>query len=176
MATNSGCSGCGVRRPQVEGLRAERSITASPECSRLNGEIAGFELAHPWLVRRCHQMTVDAYGAQHPGSPTRPIRVAYSLVGLHLALDLGLSGTEVRNAHARMGKPTSTWPPFGRPEGFAAVTILDVARDGAWCDSPEGHASAVLTWATAVWAWWQESHRDVEQLTQSLLGDWLRSR
>jgi hypothetical protein len=139
-------------------------------------EVAGFELEHPWLVGRCRQMTVDAYGAQHAGTPTKPIRVAYSLLGLHLALEVGLSGNEVRDAHSRMGKPDATWPAFERPEGFAALTIDDVARGGVRAGSERGHADAVRAWAEAVWAWWRPAHADVRALTQALLSSWLERR
>jgi hypothetical protein len=151
-------------------------MNASPECMQLLGEVSGYALGHPWLVGRCHQMTVDAYGAQHAGPPTKPIRVAYSLVGLHLALEAGLSGTEVRDAHGRMGKPAADWPAFDRPAGLPTVTILDVAQAGAQVDSPEGHAEAVHRWAEAVWEWWAPAHDDVRWLTRHLLDDWLRRR
>ena len=170
------CPGCGLRLEQVEQLPVARRLHASPECFLLNGEVTGFTYAYPWLLRQCHQMTVDTYGAQHAGRPGPPIGVAYSLVGLHLALDRGLSGLEVREAHARLGKPDPTWPSLVRPSGFAAATIEDVARAGVWSDSPEGHAAAVPSWARAIWAWWEGSHSDVEQLTERLLGKWLSSR
>jgi len=72
----------------------DRKLFASPECWQVYGEVAGFELAHPELVGRFHQLTVDAYGAQHSGGDGRGIRIAYSLVGLHLALDRGLPGPD----------------------------------------------------------------------------------
>ena len=163
------CPGCGIQLERIEGLVIDHPVNATPECWHLAGDVTGFELGHPWLVGQCRQMTVDAYGAQHAGSPTKPIRVAYSLVGLHLALDLGLSGPEVRDAHSRMGKPDPTWPSFERPQGCATTSVLDVARAGVWSGSPEGHAETVREWAVAVWAWWENSHRDAERLTQMLL-------
>jgi hypothetical protein len=75
-----------------------------------------------------------------------------------------------------MGKPGPAWPSFVRPPGFAAATVLEVARDGVWSGSEDGHAAAVLTWAAAVWDWWKDAHPDVEQLTQTLLGGWLAAR
>jgi len=168
--------GCGAQLSPNVSPRVEHSLNASPACYALDMEVTAFELRHGWLVGRCHQMTVDAYGAQHAGQTTRPIRVAYSLVGLHLALDRGLTGIQVRDAHSRMGKPDATWPSFARPSGFADRSIVDVARAGVQANSPEWHAAAVLEWAKAVWAWWEPAHRDVQRLTEKLLGEWLRLR
>ena len=170
------CPGCGLELSCVAGLVLAQAINASAECLQLNGDVVGFELNHPWLVEKCHQMTVDCYGAQHAGAPTKPIRVGYSLVGLHLALDCGLSGIEVRDAHMRMGKPDSRWPVFERPPGFARLTIDDVAAAGLRAASSDGHAAAVEEWANAVWEWWADSRTDVERLTTMVLGDWLASR
>ena len=86
------------------------------------GEVQGFALHHLQLARDLHQLTVDAYAAQHAprevGVEVPPISVAYALVGLHLALDRGLSGIEVRAAHQRMGNPTRpgrACPPLRAP-------------------------------------------------------------
>jgi hypothetical protein len=63
----------------------------------VHGEIIGFELTHVVPLGALHQLTVDAYGAQHPASTPRSpgvptIRVAYSVVGLYLALEHGWNG------------------------------------------------------------------------------------
>lgn len=147
-------------------------MNASPECWAVNAEQVGFELAHPVLVGRCHQQSVDAYGAQHAGEPTGRIRVAYSLVGLHLALDRGWSGERVRAFHQRMGRPDGSWPAFERPatDGgpLGSLTVDDVARAGARAGSVDGHARAVDRWARQVWAAWEEEHDAVAALTDRL--------
>jgi hypothetical protein len=87
----------------------------------VHGEVEGFELAHPELAGRFHQLTVDAYGAQHSGGDGRGIRIAYSLVGLHLALERGWSGVAVRTAHHGMGRRRlAAWAP--RHQEVAALT------------------------------------------------------
>jgi hypothetical protein len=142
-------------------------LSASPECEQLCAWVGGYGLSIPELLR-FHQLIVDAYGAQHPGPPTGAIRVAYGLVGLHLALDRGLSGTSVREAHQLMGKPRSNWPVFARLPVPATLTIADVARRGFEADDPAGHATAVFDWAKAVWASWRSRRNDVAALTESL--------
>lgn len=132
-------------------------MNASAECWEIHGEVAGYELTIPELGA-LHQLTVDAYGAQHARQPDRSIRLSFSLVGLHLALDLGASGREVRDAHVAMSRRQSSWPEFRRPSMDGLPTVLDVARAGPRANSPAGHRQAVQAWAAAVWAAWSGQH------------------
>jgi hypothetical protein len=135
----------------------------------VHGEVEGFELAHLDLVGRFHQLTADAYGAQHSGGDGRGIRIAYSLVGLHLALDRGWTGVAVRDAHQRMGRPRPSWPAFVRPSDVGPLTVLDVALAGARVGSVFGHTDAVQRWAAAVWAAWSLQHADIAALTDRVV-------
>jgi hypothetical protein len=106
---------------------------------------------HSELVRDFHQLTVDAYAARHAprevGGDVGPISVAYALVGLHLALDRGVSGIEVRAAHQRMGKPDQSWPPLHAPERTRAMTVFDVAEADARADGLSASSVTVSTMA-----------------------------
>ena len=166
------CPGCGLRLP-ASGLPWDRRRNASSECWQLYGEVQGFALHHLSLVRDLQQLTVDAYAAQHaprePGGDLPPISVAYALVGLHLALDRGLSGIEVRAVHQRMGKPDPSWPRLPTPARTGGMTVFDVAGAGAMVRSVAGHAEAVRAWATAVWQAWAVQHARVAALAGRLL-------
>jgi hypothetical protein len=157
----------------ASGVPWEPRRNASPECWQLYGEVQGFELHHVELVRDYHQLAVDAYAAQHAARDVDgdipPIGVAYALVGLHLALDRGMPGVQVRAVHQRMGKPDSSWPRLPAPERTGAVTVLDVAAAGAMVDSVTGHAEAVRAWAAAVWQAWAPQHAAVVALADRLL-------
>jgi hypothetical protein len=166
------CPGCGVRLPPTR-LVLDRRLNATPECWHLYGEVAGFGLSRPELIVRFQQLTVDSYGAQHAGGESAPIGVAYGLVGLHLALDRGLSGLQVRDAHQRMGRPDGTWPDFDRPAGPRWLTVLQVAEAGVRADSAPGHARAVGDWAASVWRAWAARHGEVAALTDRLLATYL---
>lgn len=168
MTGETVCPGCGVRLP-VTRWGLDRPVNASAECWHLNGEVVGFEMAHPQLVLGCHQLTVDAYGAQHAGGDTDRIRVAYSLVGLHLAVDRGVPGLEVRAVHQRMGRPDASWPDFPPRADPGPVTILDVAEAGVRAGSVDGHAAAITDWAAAVWQAWADQHAAVAALTDRAL-------
>src|SRR5712692_7314451 len=100
MEGSSRCPGCGVELP-ASGLRAGPGSTASPECELVYGELIGFEMSHLARLGRFHQLSVDADGAQHPDAAGSGIRLAYSLVGLYLALERGAGGLQVREAHQR---------------------------------------------------------------------------
>jgi len=147
---------------------SDHRVNASAECLMVWGEVTGFALDRPGLMR-WHQLSVDAYGAQHGGGGVPPIRLAFSLVGLHLALDLGHDGNQVRAAHSRMGKPDRTWPIFSLPVTVGPMTIMDVAEEGILHDSPAGHATAVRRWAQTVWSAWADQHGSVVALTCRLL-------
>jgi Family of unknown function (DUF5946) len=172
MSGSTTCPGCGLRLP-ASGLPWDPRRNASPECWQVYGEVQGFALNHLELVRDLQQLTVDAYAAQHAprevGGEAPPISVAYALVGLHLALDRGLSGLEVRAAHQRMGKPDPSWPRLPAPARSGAMTVFEVAAAGAMVDSVAGHATAVRAWAAAVWQAWAAEHATVAALAGRLL-------
>jgi hypothetical protein len=172
MRSSTTCPGCRLRLPG-SGLPWDRRKNASLECWQLYGEVQGFALGHLELVRDFHQLTVDAYAAQHAsrevGGVLPPISVGYALVGLHLALDRGVSGPEVRAAHQRMGKPDPSWPPLPAPERTGAMTVFEVAAAGAMVGSVAGHAKAVPAWAAAVWQAWAAQHATVAALADRLL-------
>jgi hypothetical protein len=172
MSGSTTCPGCGLQLP-ASGLPWDRRRNASSECWQLYGEVQGFALHHLELVRDLQQLTVDAYAAQHAphevGGDLPPILVVYALVGLHLALDRGVSGPEVRAAHQRMGKPDPSWPRLPTPERTGAMTVFEVAAAGAMVGSVAGPAWAVRAWAAAVWQAWAAEHATVAALAGRLL-------
>lgn len=163
------CPGCGLRSMEP-GIELDRPLNASAACWGLHAELVGFELAHVARLGRLHQLTVDAYGAAHAGPPTGRRYVAYSLVGLCLALERGRDGDEIRAFHARMGPPDATWPAFDPPVDRASLTVADVVEAGARAGSTDGHEAMVRAWAAAVWSSWSARHPDVRALTGRLGG------
>jgi len=160
------CQGCGALLARTT-WALDRDLHASPECWHAYGQVTTFATQYPELVA-LHQVTLDTYGAQHPGSPTAPIFVAYSLAGLYLALDVKLDPPAVRTVHQRMGKPQPWWPDFSTPPARSALTIADVLREGAGAGSVTGHAAAVQRWSGDVWRSWAPRHDDVAGLLDRL--------
>ena len=109
-----------------------------------------------------HQLRVDTYAAQHAGEEVPAISTAFALIGLHLALDEGCSGIDVRDTHQRLVAQRRRWPGFERPASSRVpqVTILDVANAG----SADAHIAAVERWARTVWEDWRAQHAAVAAL------------
>lgn len=122
------CPGCGPSA-SGEAVVGDHRVNASVECVRVYAEVAGFASQHLPLLR-LYQLTVDTYGAQHGGDAAPPIRLAYSLVSLHLALECGLAGDQVRAAHQRMGSRTPAGQVFPQPLDVGVVTVMTVAEEG----------------------------------------------
>jgi len=145
------------------------ALHATPSCESVLHEVLGFEFQHPVMLRY-HQLTVDAYGAQHAGGGAPRIRVAYSLAGLWLALEHGFSAEDVRSVHRRMGHPTAAWPEFIPPVPPQRwLTVLDVAEAGVRQHSSGGHARAAGQWAGSVWDAWRATDDGVDDRVRSML-------
>jgi hypothetical protein len=160
----SRCPGCGLLLP-VSDWPIGRRVNASAACWRLYTTVAEHESAHIPQLGRFHQLTVDAYGAQHAGSPTPPIGTAFGLLGLHLALDHGWSGTAVRAAHGWLAQRHRSWPTFEPPSNRGKLTVRGVAE----AETPEAHAERVQAWAASVWSAWADQHHAVAAWTDAVL-------
>jgi hypothetical protein len=113
-----------------------------------------------------HQVTVDAYGAQHPGGPTRNITTVYALVGLCLAIEHGYTGRQVQRAHMALAKRRTDWPRLEPPAMPGALTVQDVLR----AEPGEERDKKLMEWARSVWAAWPEGAREwIRGTAQGLL-------
>jgi len=148
--------------PDINGP-THRYMGASPGCWALYSKLS--EEAGDFRYMRSHQLTVEAYCAQHPGVPSpQAVRsVAVHLVGLHLQLERGLPTQELYVARQRVatlgkqGKLGLRWldPPASR----GAVTVLDTfaAKD------PVEHMRRAQGWAESVWEAWTLHHEVVRR-------------
>jgi hypothetical protein len=118
-----------------------------------------------------HQHVVDVWALQHANENSKPIAVAFALVGLYLHLEKGYTGREVQRVHMQLGQPhgrgpgRKDWPRFSLPTERGPVTIRDVMA------APESdRAAAVDRWCRSVWEAWRENAlAEVETLTADLL-------
>lgn len=153
------CYGCGALVPDMEGS-THRYLGASAGCWAVYGEVLEREYGD-FRYGRSHGLTVDAYAAQHPGTPSpQSIRsVAVHLVALFLRLERGARTEELYSARERvasLGKRGGlAWlePPASR----GGITILDV-RDA---EDPDEHAERVRVWAASVWRAWSCHHEAI---------------
>jgi hypothetical protein len=134
--------------------------------------VVGHELTHIPKLGRLHQLTEDAYGAQHAGPRVPAIGMAFALIGLHLVLDAGWSGTAVRAAHQYLAAHYKNWPRFTAPGQPAVLTVAHVAGS----PTPEVHASRVRAWAASVWESWSTEHQAVREWANQTLDEAARAR
>jgi hypothetical protein len=134
------CPGCGAGLPESDWPIGRRT-NASAACWQLHAQVLGFEAEHLAGLGRFHQLTVDAYGAQHGGGRSPAISLPFSLIGLHLALEEGWHGDEVRAAHQALAQQRARWPSFTPPVDPHWLTVAAVA--GA--STPDAHGASNTT-------------------------------
>jgi len=120
-----------------------------------------------------HQHLVDAYTAQHADEHTKPIALAFALIGLYLYLEKNYTGKAVQRAHVRLGWRRTPWPRFDLPEQRGNITAADVLavppgpeRDAAirqWCVSVwDAYRASTRKWPTWFSASWRSGGNDVK--------------
>jgi len=119
-----------------------------------------------------HQHVVDAWAAQHAAEGTKPITVAFALIGLYLHLEKGYTGREVQRVHMKLAQPLGRgggrkhWPQFEIPRVRGTVTAVDVMS------SPQSErAKQIERWCRSVWEAWSDSHDAVREWAKPELMD-----
>lgn len=107
-----------------------------------------------------HQNIVDAYAAQHADKTTKPIKIAFALIGLFLNLEKNYTGREVQLAHMKMGEEKKQWPIFKLPEKRGDITVSDVLRT----EPGPSRDAMIHAWCESVWESWRENHQQVKEL------------
>ena len=107
-------------------------------------ELSYYTLSHPDPTF-IHQYVVDAFTTQQAGKETKPIKIAFALIGLYLHVEKGYSGKQVQQVHMQLAKQRKYWPEIQLPEDRGEITVADVldAEPGrqrdemidAWCRS-----------------------------------------
>lgn len=158
------CPGCGLRLPA--GGPYDGRYRASAGCWALYGELTAYTLSLPDPTFP-HQFAVDAYGAQHVGPASRPIGVAFALIGLHLAVERGMTGRQVQHLHMLLANRAKVWPAFTPPATMNALTVRD-----ALLAPPGAERVAMLSrWSASVWAAWADDHARVCALFARVMAD-----
>lgn len=126
-------------------------------------ELAYYTLAHrdPSFI---HQYIVDAYTAQSADENTKPIALAFALIGLYLHLEKHYSGKEVQLAHMKLANQKKQWPVFVLPERRGDITISDVLSKEP---GPERDLM-IDKWCASVWEAYGASREKIIQLTQNV--------
>jgi hypothetical protein len=163
------CPGCGLVLSDRY-LDSPDRFNASGECWQLFSDLTCYTVSKR-DAEFIHQHVVDAYEAQHTGGKTRTITVAFGLIGLYLALEIGYTGKQVQQAHMRIAKIRRDWPrlepPAPRP---AEITVLDVLQVP---DGPKKDA-LIRQWMATVWENWADRQALVREVTADVLGQSLK--
>jgi hypothetical protein len=109
-------------------------------------ELCGYTLTHgdPAFI---HQHVVDAFTAQHADERSKPIGVAFALVGLYLHLEKQFSGRQVQRAHVQLARRKRSWAGFVLPRERGSTTAIDVMGAPA---GPQ-RDQAIDSWCASVW-------------------------
>ncbi|HLH40571.1 MAG TPA: DUF5946 family protein [Bryobacteraceae bacterium] len=142
------CPGCGLELPDRG--RAER-MNASQACWELYGELAAYTLARGRDF--LHQYGVDAYQAQHALPGASGITIAFSLLGLYLAMERGSTGLQVQRAHMALAREKIETPRFDPPREAARLTVRDVLN----AEPGDARDAALKEWCAAVWESWRHA-------------------
>jgi hypothetical protein len=142
------CPGCGLVHPNTHCDPPHR-FNASGECWQLFSDLSATTVARqdPGFI---HQHFVDAYGAQHAGGTTRNITVAFGLIWLYLALEMGYTGRQVQLAHMQIAKIPKDLTRLDPPAQPAGITVRDVLEGDSDSDA------TIRQWMAAVWASWAD--------------------
>jgi Family of unknown function (DUF5946) len=127
-------------------------------------ELLYYTWAHP-DPSFIHQLAVDAYAAQNASPTTKPIGVAFALIGLYLHIEKRYSGKEVQRAHILLGRRRKKWPHFALPEERGEITISEVLAAPPGPDRDQ----AIEKWCRSVWTAWRESQEQIRQLVKAEL-------
>lgn len=120
------------------GGATHRYINSSPECWSLYGEVLAVEYQDMLLMRRAHQLTVDAYAAHHPGGSHPDKSIAIHLVGLHLALERGTAHTALPQVRKALADAAPNWPHLKPPTDRGDITVFDVAKTSSSAEHIRG--------------------------------------
>jgi Family of unknown function (DUF5946) len=155
------CPGCGALLPRADGPR-HPYLGASAGCWRRYGEVLAREFEDPTVFAAAHQLSVDAYAAQHPGQRERRAiqSVAVHLMGLCLWFEHGLDpALGPRFKRNMIRRAAVAW--LEPPASIGSLTVLSVLS----AVTPDEHVAAVKAWARDVWHAWSVHHQTI--------GSWL---
>ncbi len=158
------CIGCGAGVPDIAGP-THAYIGASPGCWSVYCDVLAREYGE-YNYPDCHRLTVDAYAAQHPGTPSRRSiqSVAVHLLALHILLEQGAAAAEATRRLRRVLQRAGRFTWLEPPSFVGTLNILAVAAT----DGLAEHERAVHEWAAGVWAAWHPHHATIRTWARNL--------
>jgi hypothetical protein len=127
-------------------------------------ELSYYTLSHP-DPSFVHQYAVDAFTAQQADSHTKPIAVAFALIGLYLHVERNQTGKQVQRVHTLLARRRRVWPRITLPAQRGEITVNDVLNAPA---GPERDA-LIERWCASVWEAYSASRDQVLDLLRTEL-------
>lgn len=112
-----------------------------------------------------HQYIVDTFAVQTADEKTKPIKIAFGLIGLYLHIEKGYTGKMVQRAHMQLAKYKKFLPKFNLPENKGDITVFDVLK----IPEGEGRDEKIEEWMRSVWDEYKENHNTVENFLKLYL-------
>lgn len=103
------------------------------------------------------QHVVDAYAAQTATPTTKPMGLAFALVGLYLHVERGFSGDQVQRVHMRLAKTRRQYPQLPLPTDRGVITPVDVLASPAGAERD----AAIDRWCVCVWEAFRETRETI---------------
>lgn len=122
-------------------------------------ELSFYTLAHkdPAFL---HQNAVDAFTAQQADLTTKPIAVAFALIGLYLHVEKQFTGRQVQKAHMQLANRRRVWTMPALPMQRGDLRVSDVMAE------PPGPArdAMIRRWCVSVWEAFAGARPQIVQL------------
>ena len=124
-------------------------------------ELCAYTLAHALHDRSfIHQHVVDAFAAQQANANSKPMGVAFALIGLYLRVEKHFSGKQVQHAHMALSRRKEPWPVFDLPRDRGSVSVVDVVAASAGTERDR----MIDVWCASVWTAYADNRNAVVAL------------
>ena len=122
-------------------------------------ELSYYTLAQPRSTF-IHQLAIDTYTAQQADETTKPIAVAFALIGLYLHVERNFTGLQVQRVHMQLARRRKQWPVLALPVSRGALEVSDVLSV-----APGPARDAIIEqWCASVWKAYEESRTAIADL------------
>jgi hypothetical protein len=152
------CPGCGARLPASDGP-THRYLGASAACWAIYTAMLAGE--PPIASTPALEHLVDAYAAQHPGTPSNQATrsVAVHLIALYAVFVKGtdtgrLVWVRQRALRAKPGEKHGRFHWLTPPDFTRSLTVADIAH----APNPQARAELVERYVRGVWEAWSREH------------------
>jgi len=158
------CVGCGAQVPDIDGP-THKYLESAPGCWAWYGEVLAREY-QDFRYGSVHNLTVDAYALQHPGTSSKQTiqSAVLHLLTLHLQLEQGYNSLQAAQARQKLAAHKEEFVWLVPPAHRGTITIVDIRN----APDPASHIERVHAWAREVYSAWEAHHETAQQWIQRL--------